>query len=88
MFVNVYIYIKDMPERNRIQNGDEIIASSIDIFTNSTRVSNTFKSERSINYSNKTISKHMGYLAKIFLISKADRYDIKGRKYIGTNLKY
>ncbi len=92
IFTNVYI--KDVVERNRIHNVDEIgtlvdiLASSIGAPTNPTKISNTFKSERGINYSNKTISNHIDYLAEAFLISKAERYDIKGRKYVGANLKY
>ena len=88
------VYIKDVVERNRIQNVDEIgtlvdiLASAIGSPTNPTKISNTFKSERGINYSNKTISNHIDYLAEAFLISKAERYDIKGRKYVGANLKY
>ena len=49
---------------------------------------NTFISERQMSYTNKTISNHIDYLAEVFLISKASRYDIKGRKYIGANRKY
>lgn len=92
IFTNVYI--RDVVERNKIQNVDEIgtlvniLASAIGALTNPTKISNTFKSERGINYSNKTISNHIDYLAEAFLISKADRYDIKGRKYVGANLKY
>ena len=92
MFANVYI--KDVVERNKIQNVDElgtlvdILASAIGAPTNPTKISNTFKSERGINYSNKTISNHIDYLTEAFLISKAERYDIKGRKYVGANLKY
>ena len=88
------VYIKDAVERNRIQNVDEIntlvdiLASVIGAPTNPTKISNTFKSERGINYSNKTISNHIDYLAEAFLISKAERYDIKGRKYVGANRKY
>ena len=88
------VYIKDVVERNRIQNVDEIntlvdiLASAIGAPTNPTKISNTFKSERGINYSNKTISNHIDYLAEAFLISKAERYDIKGRKYVGANRKY
>ena len=41
-----------------------------------------------MSYTNKTISRHIDYLEEAFLISKANRYDIKGRKYIGANLKY
>ena len=92
IFANVYI--KDVVERNRIQNINEIstlidiLASAIGAPTNPTKISNTFKSERGINYSNKTISNHIDYLTEAFLISKAGRYDIKGRKYVGANLKY
>ena len=92
MFTNVYI--KDVVERNNIQNVDElgtlvdILASAIGAPANPTKISNTFKSERGIHYSNKTISNHIDYLAEAFLISKASRYDIKGRKYVGANLKY
>ena len=92
IFTNVYL--KDVIERNSIQNMDElstlvdILASAIGAQTNPTRISNTFASERQINYTNKTISKHIDYLEEAFLISKSNRYDIKGRKYIGANLKY
>lgn len=88
------VYIKDIIERNRIQNENElgtlvdILASSIGSPTNPTRISNTFQSECHIRYSNKTISNHIEHLVDSFLISKANRYDIKGRKYIGANLKY
>jgi len=92
MFVNVYL--KDVVERNKIQNIDElgtlvdILASAIGAPSNPTKISNTFISERGTSYSNKTISNHIDYLAEAFLISKANRYDIKGRKYVGANLKY
>ncbi len=92
IFANVYI--KDVVERNRLQNVDEIgtlvdiLASAIGSLTNPTKISNTFASERGSRYSNKTISRHIDYLAEAFLISKASRYDIKGRKYVGANLKY
>ena len=92
MFANVYI--KDVVERNRIQNDSEIgiladiLASAIGSPINPTKISNTFKSEQGITYRNKTISNHIDYLEEAFLISKAERYDIKGRKYVGANLKY
>lgn len=88
------VYIKDVVERNRLQNVDEIgtlvdiLASAIGSLTNPTRISRTFASERGNSYSNKTISNHIDYLTEAFLISKASRYDIKGRKYVGANLKY
>jgi len=92
IFTNVYL--KDVVERNRIQNVDEIgtlvdvLASAIGAPTNPTKIANTFVSERGSSYTNKTISNHIDYLTEAFLISKANRYDIKGRKYIGANLKY
>ena len=92
IFTNVYL--KDVVERNRIQNVDEIgtlvdvLASAIGAPSNPTKIANTFATERGSTYTNKTISNHIDYLAEAFLISKANRYDIKGRKYIGANLKY
>ncbi len=92
IFTNVYL--RDVIERNNIQNVDElntlvdILASAIGALTNPTKISNTFASERQARYTNKTISRHIDYLEEVFLISKANRYDIKGRKYIGANLKY
>lgn len=92
IFTNVYL--KDVVERNSIQDVDEIntlvdiLASAIGALTNPTKISKTFASERQTSYTNKTISKHIDYLEEAFLISKSNRYDIKGRKYIGANLKY
>lgn len=88
------VYLRDVIERNHIQNIDQldtllnILASSIGALTNPTKISHTFTSERQSSCSNKTISKHIDWLTEAFLISKANRYDIKGRKYIGANLKY
>lgn len=92
IFANVYL--KDVIERNRIQNDAEInilvdvLASAIGAPTNPSKIANTFASERQMRYTNKTISQHIDFLADAFLIEKAQRYDIKGRKYIGANLKY
>ena len=92
IFANVYL--KDVIERNHIQSVDElgtlvdILASVIGAPTNPTKISNTYASERKTSYANRTISNHIDFLADAFLISKANRYDIKGRKYVGANLKY
>lgn len=92
MFANVYL--KDVIERNKLQNTDEIsilvdvLASAIGAPTNPTKISNTFASECQMTYNTRTVSNHIDLLAEAFLISKANRYDIKGRKYIGANLKY
>ena len=64
------------------------MASAIGAPTNPTKISNTYASERKSSYARQTISNHIDCLADAFLISKANRYDIKGRKYIGANLKY
>ena len=88
------VYLKDVIDRNRIKTKDEInslvdiLASAIGSPTNPTKISNTFATERNSNYSNKTISAHIDFLEEAYLISKANRYDIKGRKYIAVNLKY
>lgn len=90
----IHVYLKDVVERNNIQDMEElgtlvdILASAIGAPTNPTKISNTFASERQSSYSNKTIARHIVCLAEAFLISRASRYDIKGRKYIGANLKY
>lgn len=87
------VYIKDIKDRYNIQNDDgmneiiDIISSSVGSLTNPLRISKTFKSN------NKTISEHtiadyLQYLQDAFLIQKTDRYDVKGRKYIGTPSKY
>lgn len=88
------VYMKDVIDRHHIQAVDEIntlvdvLASAIGSPTNPTKIENTFATERHRTYSNKTISAHIDYLEDAYLISKAHRYDIKGRKYIGANLKY
>ncbi len=87
-------YLIDVIERNHIRNTDEldklttIIASSIGSFTNTTKIEKTFKSELNKKYSSQTISRHIDHLKDAFIISEANRYDIKGRKYIGANSKY
>lgn len=88
-------YIKDVLERHEIRNDAavlsillDILASGIGSLTNPTKLSNTFKSERQIAIGSETIEKYIGYFEEAFLIEKAVRYDIKGRKYIGTPAKY
>ncbi|MDO4484874.1 MAG: ATP-binding protein [Clostridia bacterium] len=92
IFANVYL--KDVIERNHLQNAEEIgiltdvLASAIGCPTNPNKIANTFQSQRKLSYTNKTIANHIQYLEEAFLISSASRYDIKGRKYIGANQKY
>ena len=88
-------YIKEVLERHEIKNDAavlsillDILASGIGSLTNPTKLSNTFKSERQIAIGSETIEKYIGYFEEAFLIEKAVRYDIKGRKHIGTPAKY
>ena len=88
-------YIKDVLERHEIKNDTEVLdilldvlASGIGSLTNPSKLANTFKSERQIGIGSETIEKYIGYFAESFLIEKAVRYDVKGRKYIGTPAKY
>lgn len=88
------VYLADIIERHKIQNEHEmrelvhIVASSIGSPCNPTKLSNTFKSIKNVNITNKTVSNYLNYLLESFLISKAIRYDIKGKKYINTLSKY
>ncbi len=92
LFANVYI--NDVIERNKIRNSDilddlvNVLASSIGSLTNPTIIANTYCSSKKSNCSHKTISAYIKYLEDAFLVSESARYDIKGRKYIGTNKKY
>lgn len=88
------VYLIDIIERNRVKNESELsdlvkfIASAIGSPNNPTKLSNTFKSVKQVSISPTTIDKYLGYLRNAFMIEKAERYDIKGRKYIGTLSKY
>lgn len=94
---NLYrtVYLKDIYERHNIENKTEfeelvrILASSVGSPINPTNLANTFKSVKHLNHiTDKTIETYIGYLADAFMIEKAERYDIKGKKYIGTTPKY
>lgn len=65
-----------------------VLASDIGSLTNASKLSNTFKSERQVSIGPGTIGKYIEYLMDSFLIMKAMRYDIKGKKYISTPAKY
>ena len=88
-------YLKDVIERHSVQNDTEvldallnIVASAIGSLTNPSRLSNTFDSEKHLKISSATIEKYLGYFQEAFLLSKAERYDVKGKKYIKTPSKY
>ena len=88
------LYIKDLMDRYEISSVESfntlinILSSSIGSYTNPTNIENTFKSEIKISYHHDTIAKHIEYLKEAFLIKEANRYDIKGRKYVASNSKY
>lgn len=88
-------YIKDVLERHEIKNDTEVLGILIDVLasgigslTNPSKLAKTFKSERQIGICSETIEKYIEYFEESFLIEKAVRYDVKGRKYIGTPAKY
>lgn len=87
-------YLKDIIERyhiDKIQEMDDllnVLASSVGSLTNPPKIEATFKSTIHSNISMNTIRQYLAYLEDAFLIHKAYRYNVKGRKYIGTPLKY
>lgn len=89
-----HTYLKDIKERYSIQlDADleeliDVIASGIGSLTNSLKIQNTFKSAKQSNISVNTIKQYLDYMQDAFLIEKSVRYDIKGRKYIDTPVKY
>ncbi len=87
-------YLKDIIERHHIEKTQEledlvnILASAIGSLTNVPKIEATFKSSIQSKISANTIRQYIEYLEDAFLIHKANRYDVKGRRYIGTPLKY
>ena len=88
------VYLKDIVERNKVQNNIQmgilldIISSSIGSLTNPRKLENTFKSDGNISISAATIKQYLDYFIDAFMVEKAERYDIKGKKYISTPQKY
>jgi hypothetical protein len=87
-------YIKDIIERNHIERVQEIndlinvLASGVGSLTNASKIEATFRTVYGSDISMNTIRAYIEYLKDAFIISEANRYDVKGRKYIGTPLKY
>lgn len=87
-------YLKDIIERHHIEKTQEledlvnILASAIGSLTNPPKIEATFKSAIQSTISLNTIRQYMEYLEDAFIINRANRYNVKGRKYIGTPLKY
>lgn len=88
------VYLAGIIERHNVKNENEmrelalIMASTIGSPCNPTKLSKTFKSAKNIDITNKTIANYLSYLSESFLLNKAIRYDIKGKKYINTLSKY
>lgn len=87
-------YISDIIEHNGIEKTEEletllnVLASAVGSLTNPTKIEATFKSVFKSTISRNTVVQYLGYLKDAFIINEANRYDVKGRKYIGTPLKY
>lgn len=88
------IYVADILERYKVRNKGEldeilnILSSSVGSLTNPLKLSKTFKSQKNKTISDNTIRKYISYFEDAFLVSKAIRYDIKGKRYINTPSKY
>ena len=88
-------YIKDVIERNRLRANVEfldellnVMASAVGSLSNPTRLSNTFQSVKGVKIKNETISSYLDCFIDAYILSKSYRYEIKGRSYIDTPLKY
>ena len=87
-------YLKDVIERNHLRNPEgmrkliQVLASCIGACTNPNNIVNTFMSGEKLTVSSAAIGNYLEYLQDAFIISEAQRYDVKGRKYIGTASKY
>ena len=88
------VYLTDIVERNHVSNVSELdelvdmLASAVGSLTNPSRLQNTFRSVKGKSLDDKTISSYIGYLEDAYLVTEAQRYDIKGRAYIGSPKKY
>ena len=87
-------YIIDILERNRVKNSAELeellamLASGIGGLTNPQKLSNTFKTGKNVSIGAPTLKSYIDYFCDAFLVEQVNRYDVKGKRYIGTPLKY
>ena len=92
--LNRTLYLRDMVERNGVANVDAfaelmcVMASGIGAPCNPAKISNTFRSSKKETLASQTIANYISHMEDAFILEKATRYDIKGRKYIGTLSKY
>lgn len=88
------VYLRDVVQRNHLRNADglrelvRVLASAMGASTNVKRIVNTFKTEVGMDISPNTVAKYLEHLQDAFIVSEALRYNVKGRKYIGTDTKY
>lgn len=88
------VYLKDVIERNKVKNKSEleelmsILSSSIGAPCNPFKLSNSFKSLKGVTIDHKTIGRYLGFAEDAFIVERARRYDVKGKKYINTLSKY
>lgn len=87
-------YVNDIVGRHKIRNKDEfeelinILSSAVGSLTNPKKLADTFKAKKRIKLSVNTIKSYLDYLCDAFVVTRATRYDIKGKKYIDTPQKY
>ena len=87
-------YIKDILERNDVRNPVEMeelldyLSSAIGGLTNPKKLADTFKTVKNVSVHPDTIKTYLDYFEDSFLISRANRYDVKGKKYISTPMKF
>ncbi len=88
------VYLRDIKERNRIENVPEIkelirvMASGVGSLTNVNNLTNTFNSKKHLSLTNKTVNTYIKYFEESFILEHALRYDIRGKQYIGAQSKY
>lgn len=88
------VYLSDIAERNQIRHSEvletlnEVLASSIGSLVSYKKLADTFKSHAMRNVTDKTVKRFIDFLEDAFMFEQAKRFDIKGRKYIGANVKY
>lgn len=88
------IYLSDILERHNIRDRLvldgilDVVSSSVGSLTNPGKIADTFRSVEQVKISSESVSRYLDYFIDAFMLSKAQRYDIKGRKYIGSPQKY
>lgn len=88
------IYLRDVVEHNHLRNPEgmrtllQVLASAIGSSTNGKRIADTFASKLNVKITQPTVVDYLRHLEDAFIIAEAQRYDVKGRKYIGTQNKY